>query len=80
MKDANCEFCNAGAPNLQGICTDCDSCFGEHCQCDPCQHGKARSEECVFCGRGFKPLVEAIVETEDEKLKRNLLWLQGSEV
>ncbi len=51
MKDPNCDFCNAGAPCLQGICVYCDGCFGEHCQCDPCQHGKAGYVECVFCGR-----------------------------
>lgn len=47
MKDPNCDFCNA----VQGICTECNACFSEHCDCDPCQHGKPRDVECVFCGR-----------------------------
>jgi hypothetical protein len=54
MKNPECDFCNAGAPCLQGICVMCDGCFGEHCECDPCQHGKPRDVECVFCGRLFE--------------------------
>jgi hypothetical protein len=48
-RDPNCDFCL----EVQGVCTECDGCFGEHCQCDPCAHNKFRDEACVFCVRGF---------------------------
>ena len=73
--DPTCDFCMAGPPNLRGICTECDGCFGEHCRCDPCQHGKTRTEECVFCGRGFKPLIEVL--PSQDKIEADLLWLLG---
>ena len=53
MKDPTCDYCS----EVYGVCTECAGCFGEHCQCDPCQHGKARVEECVFCQRGFSPVI-----------------------
>lgn len=34
-----------------GICCECLGCFKNCCVCNPCQHGKARTEECVFCER-----------------------------
>jgi hypothetical protein len=37
-----------------GICIYCDGCFINCCTCDPCQHGKRRDEECVFCERKAK--------------------------
>lgn len=45
--DVNCAACQA----VQGACVDCGGCFRKHCQCDPCQHGKARADinSCVFC-------------------------------
>jgi len=52
----SCDFCQAG----YGVCTECGGCFGEHCQCDPCQHGKARKDECTFCGREKEQTVEEI--------------------
>jgi hypothetical protein len=33
-----------------GICTICEESM-KTCQCDPCQHGRTRQEECVFCER-----------------------------
>ena len=74
-RDPNCDFCTAGAPNLQGICTDCDGCLGEHCQCDPCQHDKKRSEECVFCGRGYTPLVDSLPLRDN--IEDDIKWLFG---
>ena len=76
-RDLNCDFCNAGAPNLQGLCVDCDGCFGEHCTCDPCQHDKPRTEECVFCGRGFTPLVDVLMQQHDKELDEAMEWLMG---
>ena len=61
MKSSDCDFCAL----VQGVCTDCDGCFGEHCQCDPCQHGKKRAEECVFCGRGFTPTEDQVAAIFD---------------
>jgi hypothetical protein len=46
-RDPNCDFC-LGA---YGICTECEGCMFDHCECDPCAHGKARIEECIFCDR-----------------------------
>lgn len=45
--DVNCAGCQA----IVGACIDCGGCFRRHCQCDPCQHGKARADiiSCVFC-------------------------------
>jgi len=63
MKTPDCDFCSL----VSGICVECGGCFGEHCQCDPCQHGKARADECVFCGRGFGP--------SEEQLQASLDWL-----
>ena len=48
-KNPECDFCK----EVSGVCTECDGCFGEHCQCDPCAHGKNRAEDCVFCGREY---------------------------
>lgn len=73
MKDPNCDFCLA----VRGVCTDCEGCFGGHCQCDPCQHGKARAEECVFCSRGFVPLTDAMVKAEPDNVQAALDWLLG---
>jgi hypothetical protein len=67
-----CGACNAGKPDLQGICTDCDGCMSQHCQCDPCQHGKARSEECVFCER---PSALADVMVNTDALQDDIDWL-----
>jgi hypothetical protein len=46
-----------------GCCTECHGCFGEHCECDPCAHGQARNQNCVFCGRltGFEDLLNESV-------------------
>ena len=73
-RDPNCAVCNAGRPNLRGICTDCNGCMIEHCQCDPCQHNKKRSEECVFCERFFAliDLLPLRDNTEDD-----IKWLFG---
>ena len=78
MRDPNCDRCNA-VRDLQGICTDCGGCFGQHCQCNPCAHGKARSEDCIFCGRGYRPLVNAMVESEPDEIQQDLEWLFGSD-
>lgn len=71
-----CVECNAGRPEFQGVCTDCDGCMRLHCQCDPCQHGKARLEECVFCQRGTMALLDAIVIEDD--IAADLHWLMGA--
>lgn len=42
-----CKKCKA----MTGVCVDCRQCFAEHCVCDPCQHGKTRKQECIFCER-----------------------------
>lgn len=47
MKNLECDFCQAD----YGMCTECGGCFGEHCYCSPCAHGKLRTEDCVFCSR-----------------------------
>ena len=47
MKHDECDFCQ----EVSGVCTECEGCFGAHCHCDPCQHGKSRNAECVFCVR-----------------------------
>lgn len=75
-RDPQCDFCTAGAPNLVGICTDCDGCFGEHCKCDPCQHGKKRTDECVFCGRGYAPDLVGEMMVRDN-LDDDIKWLFG---
>lgn len=76
-QNPNCGVCNAERPNLQGICTECDGCFVDHCQCDPCQHGRARSEQCCFCERGMVPLLDAVVTADD--IESDLRWLMGHE-
>ena len=78
MRDPNCDRCNA-VRDLQGICTDCNGCFNQHCQCNPCAHGKDRSEDCIFCGRGYRPLVSAMVDSESASIQRDLEWLFGSD-
>jgi hypothetical protein len=72
-----CAECNAGRPNLQGICTLCDGCMRLHCGCDPCQHGKAQAEECVFCERAVVPLLDALVQADD--VDADLRWLMGEQ-
>ena len=72
-----CAVCNAGRPDLQGICVECDGCFHEHCQCPVCQHGKTRLEDCVFCDRQTLPPVDAIVQADD--IESDLRWLVGHE-
>lgn len=74
-QDPNCAVCNAERPNLVGICVECGGCFSVHCQCDACQHGKARLEECVFCQRGTMVLLDAIVIEDD--IAADLRWLMG---
>ena len=77
-RDSECIVCNAGRPNLQAICTDCDGCMVEHCQCDPCQHGKTRAEECVFCQRGFAlPLSDVMVMRDN--VEDDINWLLGEQ-
>ena len=73
-----CAECNAGRPTLQGVCTDCDGCMRLHCECDPCQHGKARAAMCVFCERDEMPhLFEAVVQADD--IDADLRWLMGEQ-
>jgi len=84
-RDLNCEFCNATHRMITwGVCTECEACFGEHCECDPCAHGKARSEECVFCvrgpgfGRGIElpPLADVMVqEAVENQMQADIDWL-----
>ena len=62
MKDPNCDFCN----HVSGVCVECDACFGEHCECNPCQHGKPRDVECVFCGRMLEHPGILLIEGADE--------------
>jgi len=69
-----CPRCNAGRPDLRGICTDCDGCMSEHCQCDPCQHGKSQEEECVFCLR-WSSVIDVMVRHDD--IDADLRWLTG---
>lgn len=50
----------------------------EHCQCDPCQHDKARIDECVFCERNatvVESLLDAVVRADD--IEADLRWLMG---
>ena len=74
-RDPNCDFCLG----VQGICTECDGCFGEHCLCSPCAHGKLRTDECVFCGRGFGPVafVDSLTQSEDVDIQKDIKWLMG---
>ena len=77
-RDPECIVCHAGRPNLQAICTECDGCMVEHCQCDPCQHDKARIDECVFCERNatvVESLLDAVVRADD--IEADLRWLMG---
>ena len=71
MKNPECDFCLG----VIGVCVDCEGCFGEHCQCDPCQHDKARVDECVFCGRGFTPLIDVLLQADADRLQDSLDWL-----
>ena len=71
MKNIERDFCLG----VQGICTECDGCFGEHCDCAVCAHGKKREEDCVFCGRGFEPLIENM--TQAESMQTEVDWLFG---
>ena len=75
-QDPNCVVCNAVRPNLCGICTDCEGCFGEHCQCDPCAHGKTRDEECGFCMRGFALSLSDVMVMRDN-MADDIEWLTG---
>jgi hypothetical protein len=76
-RDPNCDFCLG----VQGICTECDACFGEHCQCDPCAHGNKREEACVFCGRGFYgrgiDFVDSMTKSESVDIQKDIEWLMG---
>lgn len=76
MRDEACEDCLG----VQGVCVDCNACFGQHCECDPCQHGKPRDVECVFCGRGCEALVDVMVQHEDDRLQSSLDWLRLDEL
>jgi hypothetical protein len=42
----------------------------DHCECDPCQHGKARAEDCVFCQRypSGEVTFEQIAQIQDETI------------
>lgn len=71
MKDQNCDFCN----HVSGVCTECEGCFGEHCQCDPCAHGRMRSEPCVFCVR--EPISKTVLTVEDIMLGRVVPNVEG---
>jgi hypothetical protein len=62
MKNPECDFCN----HVSGVCVECDACFGEHCECNPCQHGKPRDIECVFCGRILEHPGILLTEDPDE--------------
>jgi hypothetical protein len=42
-----------------GICVMCEQHFKD-CLCDPCQHDKTQSRECVFCERIEKETEHAI--------------------
>jgi hypothetical protein len=74
-RDSECVICNASRPDLVGICVECDGCFGAHCDCPVCQHGKTRTDDCVFCGREVSPLLEALVQADD--IESDLQWLVG---
>lgn len=74
-QDSNCVVCNAQRPNLVGICTECEGCMAEHCDCPICQHGKARVEACFFCGRGNVALFSAVVQADD--IDADLEWLMN---
>ncbi len=47
MTKDECEACQ----DVCGRCTECQKCMLTHCACNPCQHGRYREEECVFCRR-----------------------------
>lgn len=72
-----CPECNAGRPDLQGICTECDGCFRLHCDCTHCAHGKSRVDDCVFCARCSTPLLEMLIQAAD--IESDLRWLVGHE-
>ncbi len=75
-RDLQCDYCL----EVQGICTECGGCFGEHCDCEICQHGKARAEECVFCGRGFGiTLIDSMVQSEDVDIQKDIAHLLGED-
>lgn len=74
MNHPECDYCQ----EVWEQCTECQGCFGEHCTCDPCQHGKARSDECVFCRRGFqRSLADVLVE--NARIQSSLDWLMLDE-
>lgn len=73
MRDPACDFCAEAV----GICTECSGCFGGHCQCDPCQHGRRRDQQCVFCVRGFTSLIDAAVQAEPDDIQKSLDWLMS---
>ena len=74
-KDSSCAICNAERPDFQGVCTECDGCFGDHCDCVVCAHDKPRADECVFCQRVAPQLLDALVQADD--IDADLRWLMG---
>jgi hypothetical protein len=67
MKNLNCDYCLG----VQGICTECQACFYDHCKCDPCAHNKTQEEDCIFCLRGMavRDAIDEVVHRAAEDLE-----------